>query len=863
MKHLKWPTLVVLSLILVACSSGATPPSPTPPSSSIARIEITPSALLLTKAGETYDLTAQAYNALGEPVDADLVWSSNNEAVVKVEDSGRVTSLQDLGSAQATVKAQGVEANPVLVLIAAPAPNAVLVKDEQILDGPTFLNPELDSIIGLQTSVLLAGAPELKVGTVLLARESAPLAGKVVSATPEGNHQRVVVETVPIDEVFQAFRFDETFRMTEHTLTPESLPGDVTVSQEPDGQLAVTYTPTSGLSLQASRFECDGSAAHKVKVETFSLTYKYDLTVSFTGDKPFIDNVQTMDFKVSGESSVSASGGLFIEAGLGGSMSCTLKLASVALPVTGVLSPFISPGLELIGELKIDGSVTAVTVEAGLKGKVGVQLESGFSYRANSTAGEAQGYTPIFSITPIFDLAPTYKAPSVYDAHLKVGVSVGPVLKLQARGITIGNRSLLSLDLVQGSLGLRGDIDLKHYQPQITDTSYASAYDLKIRGEIGTGDGISRMLEALSVPGSFEGVKLTWDSEPLASSPTGSLSLDRSQAMPGDEVTFTVNLQNVTIPFFGDNVKEVQLYVFKDRQEPQLLTTILPSASNQPKYTYSWTVPPKWSGEYKLAAVVNTWLADGLPLEIAQNSTQTLTVGGVCIGFPSSPDDPGTPGDPGQPGDPGNGDGNNSSCTGGANWSLTTISRKPPGPGTYISESHYTVDTSGMEFIYDEEMSNSEHLELRLVKGTVTVSGRVYQEHNGPTDPEICETIYPPTTRTLTDAGDDPNNSILGSVIIYTQASDYWSANSYHGGGSALLEVPYTTTCTSNSYSGTTLLDVLIFRTPTPLFEEVPVVQPGGILQGNYIDNDTIFASEDERVDSSSWLFTMPGTGSN
>ena len=235
MEHLKWLSLVLLIFILAACSSTANPPSPAPPGSSIARIEITPSALLLTEAGEAHELTAQAYNSLGEPVDADFVWSSNNETAIKVDSTGRVTSLRDLGSAQIMVKAQGIAATPALALIADPVDGAMLVSDAQILAGPELVAPGPDGYVGAKLAYLLTDIQAPAVGTIMLAAEAAQLAGRVVSSTPEGNGVRVVLEVVPGTELFDAIDFEESFDLAAVEPVLEDLPGTVSVTRSAEG----------------------------------------------------------------------------------------------------------------------------------------------------------------------------------------------------------------------------------------------------------------------------------------------------------------------------------------------------------------------------------------------------------------------------------------------------------------------------------------------------------------------------------------------------------------------------------------------------------------------------------------------------
>ena len=598
-----------------------------------------------------------------------------------------------------------------------------------------------------------------------------------------------------------------------------------------------------------------------VDVTTFKLEQNVEGEVVTTYKKDEAsDEIVAAGVVHKGKLGIKATGGLFVKAGLKGEAVCTVRFASIPLRITGALSMLISPAVALDGELRLDATVTAVTFEAGVAGEIGVETEFGFLY-TGATATAPSKFDFINTVTPVFDVDTKYKAPMVTDARFDGNIYVGPVLSLRGQGLNLGFVTLLDVSLIEGRFGLFGKVDLAHTTPQAKDTAYASHYTLNLGGQLSLGDGVKRTLEALGVSDYVGGdSKQELKAAELARSPTGVLATDRTQAGPGGQVKFTAQLDNISIPGFGLNLKGVDIYWFKDGQDPTKLASMEQIASSA--FLYVWDVPKDASGDYHFVAFVDTWLAPDIPLEIAPNSQRMVSIGGVCVAWPTGPSNPGDPGDPGNPGD-----GDNGSCTGGATSSFTSIIREPPGPGIYILESYTTVETSGMEFVYDEEASTSRELELRLVKGTVTVSGRSYEERNGPTNPSICETTYPPTTRALTDSLDDPDNSIGGFVLVYTEATDLWPANSYYGLASAVIEASYTTTCThdgkSYTSSGTAPQHVVVFFTPKPPYEELPVVQPGGILQGSYTNNDTIFPNEDERVESSSWLFTMPGVGGN
>ena len=838
------PRLTILAVValattvLAACGTSAQMPSPT----RIARIEVTPSALLLTGVDDSAVLSAQAFDAEGRPVETSFTFTSGDAGSVEVAEEGVVTSLVPVGSSQIVVSAGGVEATPVTVLVATPSEGAVLVRDAQIQEGPVVLNPGLDDVLGTRSEVVLADVPSLAPGTIVLARESAALAGKVVAATAEGAFQRVEVETVPLTDLFEAFDFSQTFALTESSVASMRLPADLSVATDADGKLLVSYSPVTGMSLQASRFACDGSAAPSVKLDGFTMTFKLDVKASTSGRKTARGGLEQMSFVVTGESSVVAKGGLFLEAGLKGDMTCTLKLYDMLLPVSGALSALVSPGLELVGELKVEGTVKAVTVEVGVTGSVGVKVQSGFTYRAVAGEGQPAGVTPVFQVDPILAVSPAYKAPSSYDARVDVGVFAGPALKLQARAVSVGQQSLLSVNLAEGRVGLRGDVSLAHHRQQASDAGYASAYDLKIRGQVGSGDGIQRILAALGVPGAwFEGMTFTFDSPALASSPTGSLTLSRSQALPGDEVEFEVLLDHVTFPFMGDNVNAVQIYTFQDGAAPTLLATIEPNASHQTRYTHTWTVPAGWSGDHHFVAFTDTVLAPGLPLEVAADSKRTLTVGGVCAPLPSEPTDPGEPTDPTDPTDPGAG-----GCTGTTSFASTWDYRHSG--RQWMGQT--TVTTSGYAFA-PSDASGDGMAVFDLTGVTIAFRGEETSVYDTGL---VCTKTY--TYDGVLDAALD---DVYATLVVYTDGIEgYVPQWAYTGNGSAAVEVDVTGGCDGAVSSWKELRTLVLYSMEMPTMLSAFLVQPGGVLTGARSYGPMV-PVDGTYVHRSEWSFVLPG----
>jgi hypothetical protein len=83
--HAKWRGAM---LGLVAAAACGTEPASSPGShAAIARIELAPATLALTARGERRRLSARAYDESGNPVRAEISWSSSAPTAVKGRDA--------------------------------------------------------------------------------------------------------------------------------------------------------------------------------------------------------------------------------------------------------------------------------------------------------------------------------------------------------------------------------------------------------------------------------------------------------------------------------------------------------------------------------------------------------------------------------------------------------------------------------------------------------------------------------------------------------------------------------------------------------------------------------------------------------
>src|SRR5262249_49345529 len=136
-----WASAIAIAL-LAGCGNKSGPnsnPGGGGPggSAAIVRIEVTPSSVLLSGAGQRHPLTAKAFNAQGAEVPTTFTWTSSKPDQVSVDASGTLQAVTAIGSATAQAQAGTVRSPAVAVATVQPRPGAVLLTDSQVVDAGT------------------------------------------------------------------------------------------------------------------------------------------------------------------------------------------------------------------------------------------------------------------------------------------------------------------------------------------------------------------------------------------------------------------------------------------------------------------------------------------------------------------------------------------------------------------------------------------------------------------------------------------------------------------------------------------------------------------------------------------------------
>ncbi len=541
------------------------------------RIVVTPSAVLFTKSGERALLRAEAFDAAGQKIAATLTWESSRSAEVAVDASGQVTSMTDLGSSQIRVRAGSLSSPPVMVLVAEPPAGAVLVSDAQVTAGPTLADATTTGQVGTRLKLTVTGVGELKPGTVLLAREGKPVGGRVVSATAgAGGHLDVVLETIPLLQLFKRLRAEERYiidgvALAEHLAAPPK-----------PAMAARPGNPRVDTIRQAARIgplECETQLMGSAITGDVNIRLVPDVDLS---RRFVIDNGVWLDLlvKLEGKLTLSGTATLTFAPMLIGTASCELILYRMPIAVGGPLAAIASFQVPLGVGGELVASIGGVPLSASLELRGESKLIAGFHYVHPGPAMDLGSFSNKFEMEPKFTL-PSSELPFA----AKASVALGGLTGLDLGFTYFGDK----LKLLKVSLMLKAQAELGAWKTQTDLGGFASNYDLKPVLEAGPGEHVAKAMEWL---GGAVALKPAISAEGLviAESPRGTFKADRMSTMPNMPVRLDVDLKPGSVKFLGlDNVQNVQIWQLgPGMPEPKIVQTI-PGSPGRTSFPWTWT----------------------------------------------------------------------------------------------------------------------------------------------------------------------------------------------------------------------------------------------------------------------------------
>ena len=516
------------------------------------RIEVTPPGLLLTSGGQRRRLEASLFDPKGAAGGASVTWTSSNPTVVKVDDSGTVEAVGPIGSASIWAEAGGVRSPTVVVLVARPAPGTVLLRDDQVISGPTVVDRAARPGLHNPFEVVLTGMAPPAPGTLLLNTELQPVAGRVVEAQAEGLHTRVRLVAAPPRAYFEQLRVRESLDLTGHPVVigPEiARSHDVRRVGE-----TLTFTPrTSALpsirsedasvGFRLGPFQCKGmvGASGNLPVR-LTADPVFSITLSHTIDVEYDSEHGLSKLMLSGEPKIEVSQVLGIESAAEVSLECRVELGKRRLRVPLPLGALLGAELEYGAGFKLEGKLTLVSAKLGGKFKAETKFKAGLSCQPGQQRCPLVGELE----PPKLDWEKVVDLPSLGDVRFEPSLQIFGYAAMDAGNPFLDELQLTAIELTSGpklSGMLTGEI------PRIEDPSDSgrSRYTLAFEARAAPGLDVAEFLQDVGL----EAVTpLELKSEVIVGrSPEGTVTADRPIYLPGETVRVDIQLKPGSVRF--------------------------------------------------------------------------------------------------------------------------------------------------------------------------------------------------------------------------------------------------------------------------------------------------------------------------
>jgi hypothetical protein len=480
---------------------------------------------------------------------------------------------------------------------------------------------------GRSTRCGCEGSRRAAAGTILLASESAQVAGKVVSTRDESGTLVVTLELRPLHELLGRYHIDWDLEVgpyaEDDALAPVMAPGSPPAALRQRSAAAVLRPFT------AASCEFDFEASLSKKTISLSPSSSLRWTVAETRDDPnqgptYVKHALVGAFSLTGNVEVG------LNAGLSVSGTCLAQLPPIRIAAFGAVSVLVMPAVRLGVGIELSGTLTVATGTVGISGKVGVQPEIG--WECGPAPLPCRG---LANLSEIREVTPKLEAPSIHgmkvELHAQVFALVG--LDLAVLGGLGGY-----FGIAEARIGPKQSATLAFEDDQAHQGDSAS-YDLKLSGSIGPGPGLSAAIKKVIDDDSVS-VDLRFRRDlDLSESPKGTLTVDKEKAGINEQVKLTVDITPPTASYVGIGYNVVSNpdlpeEARRGRVRAGSGSGDRSSASNQTHFEKVWKPKEADLGKNELAAFVHTEVHDTgvLPLlEIADDSRKQVEVQAVCL----------------------------------------------------------------------------------------------------------------------------------------------------------------------------------------------------------------------------------------
>jgi hypothetical protein len=513
----------------------------------------------------------------------------------------------------------GVKSTPVFVLVAQPAPGALIVSDAQVLSvmPPRDVTPGEVPPVGTAYEVRLSGiTTPPSPGTAVLASGNAPVAGKVLTTRSEAGALVVTLALAPLHELLAQYNID--WRIDLSALSAVELPPMGAAAKVRRGGI-IPGQPLAAAGDPIKEFKnlsCDVDLSAKLASLQIDLKLARENFLDVQARPGYSKHVVVGETKVEGTVAANLKANVTVKG------ECIAQ-ALIKIPIGGLLSLAFMPGIRVGVGVALTGSVAVTAMEVGLKGEVGARVEMGWECHVATAA-----CVSVDRVVPLDRLTPKLEINNPIDGfRVELKAEVYALLGLEA---VFG--TFWTAGIVEARMGPVASSELAFEKDQVIQPNYASKYDLKVEGVIEPGPGLKEALKHFT---GTDIVGVTFQQKrtrTISESPKGVVSVGRPEVGLSDPpVEIRVTLSSTDYFPIGYNVRQVDLWrksanvkAFEDWTYWKTLN--VNQSGNQSVFTTLWQATADDVGMNEFAAVVQTNLLPQLGVEVADNSVQSVDV---------------------------------------------------------------------------------------------------------------------------------------------------------------------------------------------------------------------------------------------
>ena len=345
--------------------------------------------------------------------------------------------------------------------------------------------------MGTEFEVTLQGVTAPAPGTLVLAAETAPVAGRVVTTRQDVAGLVVRLALLPLYQLFSAYDIALTLDMSAFPL--EAVPDrgarvtrlagptlsalwNAARSDKPSGPAAVRAL---GVLAPFQAFSCDASLKPRLIDSPIQLSLDNKLTLVLD-DRPGYSK-----HALEGSAALVGNAGFKLKAGFKASGRCDAQV-QLKFPVFGWFSLLVMPDVRFGLGAELKGEILLVQGELGVEGKVGFSPSLGW---------ECGGATPpcrgLDVLAPLNEFKTKSKIPSDNDPQAEVSAQFYVLAGLDA--VILGGAA--NAGILEARVGPKQSFDVAWEDDQAARTDYAATYDLKLNGVVEPGPAHKKAIE--------------------------------------------------------------------------------------------------------------------------------------------------------------------------------------------------------------------------------------------------------------------------------------------------------------------------------------------------------------------------------